>query len=120
MDKAKVEKMCRRAGCEPVMRGKIGGFDILIADGFSIEPHKVFHKFGVSKGDFLLGCYATFWWAFKDEKMHIGCPLFFEALHDAAYDRDIKQQMRINSAMENAELHIVSEQRVSKRRAFDA
>lgn len=101
--KDKIEKMCRAAGLKPERRSKIRGLDVLIADGFSLPPHNAFRRFGVAAKDFPRGCYVTFWWLMKgEERMFIGCPLMFEALHDPELGAGSKKLARINAALKHA------------------
>lgn len=102
--KNKVESMCRAAGMKPAARGSSGGMEIFIADGFSAPPHIAFRKFGIEQDEFPMGMYATLWWVSKaDEKLDIGQPLFFDALHDAGYSTGDKRRMRIKAALKEAE-----------------
>ena len=102
--KNKIESMCRNAGMLPVKRGNINGVEVFIADGFAAKPHITFRTFGVDKGEFPFGCFATLWWVSKgDEKLDIGQPLFFDAFHDSGYSPEGKQTGRVNAAMKEAE-----------------
>ena len=103
MDKEKVEAMCRDAGLKPEKRSTLRGYDLLVADGFSLPPHRAFRRFGVEDGDFDSGCYVTIWWLMKgEENMAYGHPLMFDVFHDPEYDPASKKQMRINSAIRDA------------------
>lgn len=103
MDKDKVENMCREAGMKPVKRSSLGGYDLLIAEGFSLPPHKAFRRFGVEDRDFNSGCYVTMWWLMKGEdNMAYGHPLMFDVFHDPEYDPSSRKQMRVNSALDDA------------------
>lgn len=106
MNKAKIEAMFRNAGLQPEERRTVRDYSVFIADGFSLPPHHRIARFGVEPMDFPRGCYVTFWWAGKDEKLHAGRPLMFEALHENQYDLTTKKRARINAALKDAEGHI--------------
>lgn len=85
---------------KPVARGNAGGSEIFIADGFSLPPHRRFRRFGVDATDFPRGMYATLWWASKgDEKLDVGQPMFFDAMHNRELAMSDRQSARINAAM---------------------
>lgn len=114
MLKHKIESICRRGKMKPVRRAKINGTDIFIADGFSATPHITYRKFGIEKGDFPFGCYATLWWVSNDgEKLNTGQPLFFDAFHNKRYAMGSKQLARINTAMKSARAFLNSRKKVS-------
>lgn len=102
MKKEVIEKACRKAGMTPARRTKIDGIEVFIADGFSSQPHRSFARFGVEEGEFPKGCYATLWWASKDNDLDIGQPLFFDPMHNPEYDLRTKKMARINSAIQEA------------------
>lgn len=102
MKKQAFEETCRKAGMTPAHRTKFHSTEIFVADGFSFNPHTKFARFGVEKGDFPLGCYATMWWVAKDDDLDIGQPLFFDFMHDPEYDLGTKKMARINSAVQEA------------------
>jgi hypothetical protein len=95
MNKDQVEKSLRFGGTTPILREKMGNYDLYISDGFSQPPHLSYQKFGVDPGEFPAGMFVTFWWLGKDEKLHIGRPLFISI---SEYD----QQTRINAARKDA------------------
>lgn len=101
--KQKMEDMCRAAGMKPVQRTSIDGVEIFIADGSCATPAVTFQKFGVDADDFPGGCYATMWWAaYKDEKLDVGRPLFFDLFHNPEFSSTSKQYARINAAVNDA------------------
>lgn len=102
MNKDKIETMFRRAGLVPEKREKVGDYEVFIGDGFSAPPHHAYTRFGVGPDEFSFGCYVTFWWVAKDEKLDTGHPLFFDAFHNPEYDTATKKQARINSALKDA------------------
>ena len=102
MKKQAFEDACRKAGMVPVRRTKILGAEVFIADGFSFNPHEKFARFGIEKGDFPLGAYATMWWVSKDDELDIGQSLFFDFMHDPEYGLSSKKTARINSAIQEA------------------
>ena len=102
MKKQAVEEACRKAGMKPVLRTKILGAEVFIADGFSFTPEKVYARFGIEKNDFPLGCYATLWWIARDDDLDIGQPIFFDFLHDPSYDIPTKKIARVNTAVREA------------------
>jgi hypothetical protein len=106
VNKDKIEAMFRRAGLKPEERIELQDFNVFIADGFSLPPHMNVQRFGVEPLDFPKGCYVTFWWAGKDEKLHAGRPLFFDALHENSYDLETKKKSRLQAALKDAEGHI--------------
>ena len=105
MTRDRIEKMCRRAGMAPVVRQRIRGFDIIVADGFSSVPHVTFQKFNIERGEFPMGAYGTFWWALKsdDQGFLIAYPLFFDALHNPGLDKASKRDARVRAALDNAD-----------------
>lgn len=103
MDKSKIESICRRAGMRPEKRVPFKDYEIFVADGFSLPPHRNFQRFGVEPLDFPSGMYATLWWVSKHEdKLDTGQPIFFDAMHDNQYDLVTKKQARINRAIKEA------------------
>lgn len=104
LGKTKIERMCRAAGVVPVKRATVMGREVFIADGFSARPHETFKRFDVEQNDFPFGAFGTFWWIFDTEdKMSMGRPLFFDAFHDSGHTVESKQNMRIASAIKDAE-----------------
>lgn len=104
ISRQKAEEMTKNAGLKPVKKTVLRDFDLLISDGFSLPPHRNFKKFGLGPEHFNQGCYVTMWWLMKgDEKMLAGNSLFFDVFHDPEYDRESKQQMRVNSAIQDAD-----------------
>lgn len=103
ISREKAEEMTKNAGLKPVKKTVLRDFDLLVSDGFSLPPHRNFRKFGLGPEHFNQGCYVTMWWLMKgDEKMFAGNSLFFDVFHDPDYDRESKQKMRVNSAVEDA------------------
>lgn len=95
--------MFRQAGLVPELRQLIGDQEVFIGDGFSAPPHRFFDRFGVKADEFPFGCYVTFWWLAKDEKLDTGHPLFFDAFHNPEYDTATKKKARINTALKDAQ-----------------
>lgn len=106
MNKDKVEQIFRNAGLKPEARRKVREYDVFLADGFSLPPHRNVRRFGVSADDYPYGCYVTFWWAGRDEGLHAGRPLFFEARHEVSYDLETRKKARLTAALKDAEGHI--------------
>jgi len=106
MNKDKVEAIFRNAGLKPEDRIPVKDYNVFLADGFSLPPHFKVARFGISPEDYPRGCYVTFWWAGKDEGLHAGRPLFFEALHEREYDLETKKKARLTAALRDAEVHI--------------
>lgn len=109
MDKDKIETICRRAGMKPEARTKYKDYEIFVADGFSLPPHRNFQRFGVEPLDFSSGMYATLWWVSKKaEQLDTGQPLFFDARHgldgriNREYDLSTLKRGRINAAIREA------------------
>ncbi len=101
--KAKIERICRAAGMEPVKRGKIDGAEVFIADGVSLPPHNPYRRFGIGPEQFPGGMFVTLWWVSRGEdKLDIGSTLYFELFHDPQYSRADKRRARIASAMNDA------------------
>ncbi len=114
MDKAFIERVCANAGLQPARREKICGHDVLIADGFSAEPHVTFRRFGVDKGEFSWGCYATIWWIAHGDKIEIGVPMMFDAFHNPEYDAKTKKLARVNTALKEAAGFLKRREKVAK------
>ncbi len=91
---------------KPEERISVKGYNVFIADGFSLPPHHRISRFGISPNDYPGGCYITFWWAGRDESLHAGRPLFFEARHENQYDLETKKKARLSAALKDAEGHI--------------
>lgn len=102
MNKDKLETIFRKAGVTPEFRHKIKDYDIFVGDGFSSPPHDKYRRFGVGKKDFSFGCYVTWWWVGKDEKLDTGQPLFFEAFHNPELGKEFKKKARVNAALQQA------------------
>lgn len=104
MDKDRIERICRTAGMRPEKRVPFKSYEIFVADGFSLPPHRNFQRFGVEPLDFPSGMYATLWWVSKHEdKLDTGQPIFFDAFHNPEYSTETKKQARINTALREAE-----------------
>lgn len=102
-NKDKIEAMCREAGLRPERRLSMQGFDLLLADGFSLPPHAAWGKFGVDPDEYPFGCYVTIWWVMKGEDRHyVAQPLFFDAFHDRQLDIESKKRARLNAAEKSA------------------
>jgi hypothetical protein len=100
MNKDVLERCCLAAGLVPERRERIRDHDVFVADGFAARPDVTFKRFGVTKGEFPFGAYATIWWTAKGEdKIDVGCPLLFEAFHDPQLAWNMKQKARINTAL---------------------
>lgn len=98
----------------PEKRAKLGDYDVFIADGFSLPPHKAYHRFGVGPDDFPGGMYATLWWLSKEtEKLDVGQPLFFETFHDRQYSLEDKKRARINAGMKAAKDFIAKRKKMN-------
>lgn len=106
MNKERIETIFRNAGLKPEERITVQDYSVFLADGFSLPPHHKVARFGVDPNDFPRGCYVTFWWAGKDEKLHAGRPLFFEAFHEREYDLETKKKARLQAALKDAAGHI--------------
>jgi hypothetical protein len=106
MNKEGLERMFRAAGLKPEKRLREGDYDIFIGDGFSPPPHVAYLRFGVEPTDYSFGCYVTFYWIGKDEKLYFGRPLFFEAFHDPNLDLASKKKARIAAAVKDARREI--------------
>lgn len=106
MNKDRIETIFRNAGLKPEKRMMVQDYNVFIADGFSLPPHQNVRRFGISSEDFPQGCYVTFWWAGRDENLHAGRPLFFEAFHDRQYELETKKKARLQAALKDAEGHI--------------
>lgn len=102
MKKQAFEKACRKTGLTPARRLTIRGREVFIADGFCSEPDVLLKRFGVVKGEFPQGVYATIWFAAKDEVVDIGHPIFFDPLHNPEYDLQTKKMSRVNTAIKDA------------------
>ncbi len=95
MHKDKLEKSFREAGTAPMLREKMGNYDLFIADGFSNPPHLSYQRFGIEPNEFPAGMYVTFWFLGKDEHLHIGRPMFFHI-------DEFKLERRLNAARKDA------------------
>ena len=113
MNKDKVEAIFRAAGLKPEERERVGDYNVFLADGFSLPPHYKVARFGVQPHDFPKGCYVTFWWAGRDEKLHAGRPLMFDALHNPGYDLETRKKARLTAALKDAEGHIETWKRLN-------
>ena len=114
MKKQAFEEVCRKAAMTPARRTKILGYEVFIADGFSFDPHTKFARFGIEKGEFPLGAYATMWWVAKDEELDIGQPLFFDFLHNPEYDLATKKMARVNTAIREAGAFLKRRKEIAK------
>lgn len=106
MNKDRIETIFRNAGLRPEERVMLKDYNVFLADGFSLPPHFRIRRFGVDAEDFPRGCYVTFWWAGRDEKLHAGRPLFFDAKHNGDYDIETRKKARLTAAIKDAEGHI--------------
>lgn len=108
LNKDKIEKMCRAAGLAPQSRRKVGAYDLFLADGFSLAPHRPWQRFGIEPTEFAGGCYVTFWWLMKgEERLLIAGPIFFDINHNPEYiDATTRQRARINRAVKDAETFV--------------
>lgn len=107
--KDQLESMCRRAGVKPALRTSIGDLDLLIAEGFSLAPHKDYwERFGLERWDYPgTGCHIVLWLLAKgEEQFFFGRPLFFDGLHNPEWDAETKIQARRNQAIKDAESHV--------------
>lgn len=95
MKKDDLERVFRSFGTVPVLREKMGAYDLYVADGFSKPPHIRLQKFGIEPDDFPNGMFVTVWWIGKDETLLVGQPIFFELT-------EIVQKSRINAARRTA------------------
>jgi len=102
MNKDEVEQSFRRGGTTPVLREKVGDYDVFIADGFSKPPHLRLQRFGIEPDQYPGGAYCTIWWCGKDEVLYLGRPIFF----DATELTDPSRASRVRVAKEDAERHI--------------
>lgn len=72
----------------PETREKLGEFDLFLADGFSLPPHRAYARFGIDPTEFPRGMYVTLWWVSRDvEKLDIGQPLFFDVKENSKHAR---------------------------------
>ncbi len=102
-EKDVMERICRAAGMRPEKRTRHGDYEIFIADGFSLPPHKAYRRFGIEPEDFPMGMYCTLWWTGMSERLDTGQPLFFDAFHDNQYDQATRKAARINRALKEAQ-----------------
>ena len=103
LNKSTMERMCRDAGMVPEKRVTIDGREVFIADGFSKVPHFTYGKFGVEKDEFPDGAFCTIWFAsIKEDKVDVGCPMFFEKNHNPELMGSARQHARINAAIKHA------------------
>lgn len=103
MKKEFIERACQLAGLKAVRREVVDGVGVCIADGFNATPAVTFKRFGVDKGEFSFGAYATIWWLEgKEGEFEIGVPLIFDAFHNPEYDVKTKELARINTALREA------------------
>lgn len=114
MQKDKIETICRSAGMRPEKREQFQGYEVFVADGFSLPPHKAYQRFGVDPRDFPKGMYTTLWWVSKgSEKLDTGQPLFFDAFHDRQYSAEDKKRARISVAMQTAKKFLSTRKRLN-------
>lgn len=106
--KERIEAMCRRAGLKPAERRKVRDYDLMLADGLSLAPHRAWQRFGISPTEFPRGCYVTFWWLMKGEdRLFVAGPLFFDIAHNPEYiDGVTKRRARLNRAAKDAETFV--------------
>lgn len=106
--KAKIEKMVRDAGLTPQSRRSVRDYDLLLADGLSLPPHKHWRRFGIDPGEFPRGCYVTFWWLMKGEdRLFIAGPIFFDINHNPEYiDPETRRRARLNKATKDAQTFV--------------
>lgn len=117
MDKDTIARMCAAAGLSPEVREKLRGYDLFIADGFSMIPEVHYRRFGVVKGDFPNGAYVTLYFLAKGEdKFDVGVPLLFDAFHNPEFGGDLvtKKRARINTARLEAEGFVKARERVRR------
>ncbi len=109
-NKAAIERMCRAAGLKPAVRRTVRDFDLLIADGLSLAPHRPWKRFGIEPTEFPRGCYVTFWWLMKGEdRLFVAGPLFFDIDHNPEYiDNEVRRRSRLNRATKDAEAFVKS------------
>lgn len=106
--KERIEKMVRDAGLKPQARRAVCDFDLLLADGFSLPPHRHWRRFGIEPQEFPHGCYVTFWWLMKGEdRLFIAGPMFFDIAHNPEYiDPETKRRARLNRAEKDAQTFV--------------
>lgn len=102
MKKDAFEQACRKTGLTPARRLTIRSREVFIADGFCPNPEVMLKRFGVGRGEFPAGVYATIWFAAKDEVVDIGHPIFFAPNHNPEYDLKTKKMARVNTAIKDA------------------
>lgn len=102
MNKEQMERVFAAGGVKPVDRVRLRDHDVFIGEGFSLPPHRIYRRFGVSETDFPRGMFATWWWIGKDEKLDTGQPLFFDTFHNPEYDAATKKIARKNTAIKEA------------------
>ena len=102
MNKDAFEQACRKTGLTPARRVTIRGRDVFVADGFCPQPDVMLKRFGVVRGEYPNGVYATIWFAAKDEQVDIGHPIFFDPMHNPEYDLQTKKMARVNTAINDA------------------
>ena len=103
MNKEKMEKVLERAGVKPVAREKLGEYDVLIGDAFSLPPHSAHRRFDIEPDDFPNGMYVTWWIVDRDGGSVKDASLFFcDAYHDPEHSIEGKRQLRIKRAIEEA------------------
>lgn len=95
MDKNELEQSLRKGGTVPILRERMGDYDLFFSDGFSHPPHLSYQKFGIEPEEFPGGMFVTVWWLGRDEKLHIGRPLFFDMTEPS-------KDARINAARQDA------------------
>jgi hypothetical protein len=98
MDKEQVEDKLRRQGTVPLLRERMGDYDLYISEGYSSPPHLSAQRLGIKPEDFPGGMHVTFYWLGKDEKLHFGSPSFYCALRTNQTQRiaDVKARARLD------------------------
>lgn len=102
MNKQQLESFCRNAGLTSLHRKTVEEIEVLVADGkLSAPAMERLEELGASLEDFPAGCFATFWFAMRDESRHaLGRPLFFKPNHAS-------QEARVEAAYQDAREHLL-------------
>lgn len=80
MEKEQVEDKLRRFGTTPLLRERMGDYDLYISEGHSSPPHFSAQRIGIKPDEFPSGMFVTFYWLGKGEKLHFGSPSFYCAV----------------------------------------